>query len=122
MTWLLVAIGGAAGAAARYLADISLTRLLGRGLPWGTLTVNLVGSAALGVLAGLYLGSGVSTGVMALFGTGFCGALTTASTLTWETVALAEDGRPGRAATYVAVSLALGLGLAGGGLVLGLAL
>jgi CrcB protein len=56
--------------------------------PWGTFTVNVIGSAILGFLAALPAG----TGMLALAGTGFCGALTTYSTFGYETLRLAEDG------------------------------
>ncbi|MDQ1662190.1 MAG: fluoride exporter, partial [Blastococcus sp.] len=53
MTWLLIVLGGASGATARYLVDAAVTRRFGQLLPWGTLTVNLTGSAAFGLLVGL---------------------------------------------------------------------
>jgi len=121
MTWLLVAVGGALGAAARYLVDLAATRRFGTGLPWGTLLVNVTGSAALGLLVGLS-GGNASSRLVALLGTGFCGAFTTASAVAWETLALAEHGPLRRAAAYLAVSLALGVALAGAGLAAGLAL
>ncbi|HRD47909.1 MAG TPA: fluoride efflux transporter CrcB, partial [Caulobacter sp.] len=49
---LLVAAGGALGAAARYLTGGWMLRLLGGGWPWGTLTVNIVGGLAMGLLVG----------------------------------------------------------------------
>ena len=118
MTWLLIALGGAFGAACRYLVDIAVTARLGDRLPWGTLAVNLTGSAAFGLLTGL----SASGAVMSLLGTGFCGALTTASALAWETVALAERGRPVHAAANLGLSMVIGLALAGAGLAVGLSL
>ena len=52
---LLVAIGGAIGSVARYLAGLGMTRLMGMSFPWGTLTVNIVGSFAIGILTELGL-------------------------------------------------------------------
>ena len=118
MTWLLIALGGAVGAACRYLADVAVTARLGDRLPWGTLSVNLTGSAAFGLLTGL----SASGAVMSLLGTGFCGALTTASALAWETVALAERGWPLRAVGILGLSVVMGLALAASGLAVGLSI
>jgi fluoride exporter len=116
MTWLLIALGGALGAACRYLVDLAVTDRLGDRLPWGTLVVNLAGSAAFGLLVGL----SVSGAVMSLLGAGFCGAFTTASALAWETVALAERGWPLRAVANLGLSVVIGLALGAAGLAVGL--
>lgn len=115
MTWLLIALGGALGAAGRYLVDLAVTARLGDRLPWGTLAVNLTGSAAFGLLTGL----SASGTVMSLLGTGFCGAFTTASALAWETVALAERGRSLRAVANLGLSVVIGMALAAAGLAVG---
>lgn len=78
MTALLVALGAAVGAPLRYLAG----RLLDRRLHWGTLAVNLAGSATLGAL----LGAAVDGDPLALLGTGFCGGLTTYSSFAVQAV------------------------------------
>lgn len=78
MTALLVALGAAVGAPLRYLAG----RHLDRRLPWGTLVVNLFGSAVLGAL----LGAAVDGDPLALLGTGFCGGLTTYSSFAVQAV------------------------------------
>ena len=118
MTWLLVAVGGAVGAACRFLVDLAVTARLGDRLPWGTLAVNLTGSAAFGLLAGL----SAPGAVVALVGAGFCGAFTTASALAWETVALAEQRLPWGAVANLGLSVVLGVALGGAGLAVGLAL
>lgn len=69
---LLVALGAAVGAPVRFLVE---HRLAGA-YPWGTFVVNVVGSALLGGLVAA-AGTSTSTPVVALVGTGFCGALTT---------------------------------------------
>jgi fluoride exporter len=108
MTVLLVLIGGAIGAPTRYLTDVVVQSRHESVLPWGTLSVNVVGSFVLGLVAGL--ASGAAPGwVLTLIGTGFCGALTTFSTFSYETVRLAEAGRWRSAALNVVVSLLLGL-------------
>ena len=108
MTALLVALGAAAGAPLRYLTDRYLQARYGAAHPWGTLTVNVTGSLILGLVLGLPL----SPGVVALLGTGFCGALTTYSTFSWETLTLARRGEQAAAVAYVLVSVLAGLGAA----------
>jgi CrcB protein len=104
MTLLLVLLGGAVGAPTRYLTDLAVQRLHRSSFPWGTWTVNVVGSFVLGLVA-----AGAATWMATLVGTGFCGALTTFSTFGYETVRLAEEGETGTATTYVVGSLVVGL-------------
>jgi len=120
--FLVVAAGGIVGAPARYLLDEFVTRRAGPGLPWGTLIINLSGSLLLGFLTGLTLAGHLRPAAQALLGTGFCGAYTTYSTFTFETVRLLGDGRFRSAAGNVLVSVAAGLGAAAAGLAAGLAL
>ncbi|MEV6347064.1 fluoride efflux transporter CrcB [Actinoplanes sp. NPDC051851] len=108
MTALLVALGAALGAPLRYVTDRYLQTRYGTGFPWGTLAVNLVGSLILGFVIGLPL----SPSLTALIGTGFCGALTTYSTFSWETLTLARRGERVTALAYVLLSLLAGLGAA----------
>ena len=115
MTWLLVALGAAVGAPARFLADRAVQAWQDGRFPLGTLAVNVVGSFVLGLLAG----AGAGTDTRALAGTGFCGALTTYSTFSYETLRLAEGGRPALAALNVAGSVLAGLGAAAAGVALG---
>lgn len=112
MSALAVAVGAALGAPVRFLVDLALRSVLGAAFPWGTFAVNAAGSLLLGGLLGLPL----SPQAMAVWGTGFCGALTTYSTFALETVQLARGGQGRRAAVYVLVSLALGIGSAWAGL------
>ncbi|MFJ9519395.1 fluoride efflux transporter FluC [Kitasatospora sp. NPDC101801] len=110
MNWLLVAAGAAVGAPARYLADRLLRARYGGGFPWGTLTVNVLGSLLLGVFAGICSARG-----LLLLGTGLCGALTTYSTFSYDVLRLVEGGTRGRAAVYLAGTLVAGIGAAWGG-------
>ena len=81
LEYVFVAAGGAVGAPLRYLTDRFVQRRHDSLFPWGTFTVNVVGSAILGILAGaLLVGAGTTTAGL-LLGTGLCGALTTYSTL-----------------------------------------
>ena len=110
-----VAVGALVGAPLRLLADRIAAARRGPGSVLGTLTVNVVGSAVLGVLLGR---RSVSPVVLALVGTGFCGTLTTFSTFGYDVVRLVEERVVGRALAYVGASLALGLGAAAAGYVL----
>ena len=109
MTPLLVVLGAVVGAPLRLLADRVATARRGPGSVAGTLTVNVVGSAVLGVLLGA---RHVSPAVVALVGTGFCGTLTTFSTFGADVVRLVEGRAVLRAAGYTAGSVLLGLGVA----------
>lgn len=120
MTELGLALAAAFGAPARYVTDTLIARRLGPRWPWGTLTVNFVGSFLLGLLTGLALHHGLPRPAKAVLGTGFCGTLTTYSTFSYEAVRLAAERRIGACAAYVGLSLAGGLALAAAGL--GLAL
>jgi CrcB protein len=116
-TVMVTAVGAALGAPSRYLVDAALRARWGSRLPWGTLAVNLAGSAAAGVVAGLRPG-GVLT---ALLATGFLGAFTTASTLVAELGELARSGW-WPAVGLLALHVGPGLLLAGTGLAVGRAL
>jgi fluoride exporter len=101
----MVLLGGAIGAPLRYLTDLTVQRLHGTVFPWGTWTVNVVGSLVLGVVAG----SGAPAWLLDLVGTGLCGALTTFSTFGFETVRLVEDGDLTEAVWNVVGSVAAAL-------------
>lgn len=120
MTFVLVMVGGAAGAPLRYVTDLAVQRWHGGRFPWGTLAVNVLGSLLLGILLGLAAAGAVSPEVLALFGAGLCGALTTYSTFGFETVRLVEEGA--LAAALGNVTLSLVVGVAAGGLGWALAL
>ncbi len=105
MTWLLVAVGAAVGAPARYLADRAVQRRHLTVYPWGTWVVNVAGSFVLGVVAGSADAAGPWS---ALLGTGFCGALTTYSTFGYETLRLVQEHDGRDAWFYAAASAAAG--------------
>jgi CrcB protein len=123
VNWLLVIAGALVGAPLRYLADRALRRLRPQAaFPWGTFTVNVAGSLALGLLTGAVAAGAAGQRLELLLGTGLCGALTTYSTFSWETLRLAEDKSPSLAAANVLGTLLAGLGAMYAGVALGKAL
>lgn len=120
MTYLMVALGGFVGAPCRFLLDRAVNRRTESDLPWGTFLVNVSGSFLLGLLTGLSLNHHLALAVKSLMATGFCGAFTTFSTFSFETIRLLEVGQILEASVNVVGSVALGLVGAGAGLALGL--
>ena len=110
MSLLLVIAGAVVGAPLRYLTDRAIQARHDTVFPWGTFTVNIVGSVILGIVAGAATATGVPHQVQLLVGTGFCGALTTYSTFSYETLRLIEEDAKFFAAANVAVSIVAGLG------------
>jgi CrcB protein len=108
MTLLLIVLGAAVGAPARYLTDRAVSARHDTVFPWGTFIVNITGSALLGFLAALpgHGAAGVITG------TAFCGAFTTYSTFSYETFRLAGDRAYLFAALNAAASVIAALGAA----------
>jgi fluoride exporter len=113
-TALLVALGAAVGAPLRYLVNHGIRTRLGGTPVAGTLVVNVVGSFVLGLL----VGGGAGTAPLALVGIGFCGSLTTFSTLALELWDALADDRYVHTMADVVLSLTLGIGAAGLGWVL----
>jgi CrcB protein len=111
----MVLLGGAIGAPMRYLTDLFVQSRHDTVFPWGTFTVNVVGSLILGVTAAAVVGLGPPAWVLALVGTGLCGALTTFSTFGFETIHLLEEGAILTAVSNCAASLVAGLGACAGG-------
>ncbi|MDQ3734977.1 MAG: fluoride efflux transporter CrcB [Actinomycetota bacterium] len=117
MIWLWVGLGAALGAPARYLIDRLVQTRYAGSFPWGTLLVNAVGSFVLGIVTGA--AQALAPAVGAVVGIGFCGALTTYSTFSYETLRLLETKVATFAAANVMVALAGGFGAAALGLTLG---
>lgn len=113
---LLVAIGGAAGAVARYGVAGWVHQSSGTVLPWGTLAVNLAGSFLLGLTLPVMEQLPLAPEVRALVAVGFFGAFTTFSTFSYEAVRLLQAGEWARAGAYVFGSVVLGLLAAAAGL------
>jgi CrcB protein len=122
--WLLVALGTALGASARYVVDQwvqheAVRRGRGYVFPAGILLINVTGSFLLGFLTGV-ASHGLGPNVLAFFATGLCGGYTTFSTWAYDTVRLAADGQRTPAIANVALSVTVGMLAAAAGL--GLAL
>ncbi len=112
MNWVLVVLGGMAGASLRYLTDRAVQARHDSAFPWGTFTVNTAGSLVLGLLTGAVAAGAAGSHLYLLLGTGLCGALTTYSTFSYETLRLARHGARFHAAANVAASVFAGLGAA----------
>ena len=118
--FVAVAFGGAVGAILRYLLAVWASTSLEQGeFPWGTLAANLVGAFLIGLMTVLFGQWETATAVRLFLLTGLFGALTTFSTLMLELVLLYRYGHTGLLFTYLSLSLAAGLVLAGAGLALG---
>ena len=99
-----VALGGAVGAALRYLTGLGVVRLLGQGFPMAIITVNVLGSCLMGVFVVLAANRGL-THLSPLVMTGFLGGFTTFSAFSLEAVTLFERGQTAAAAAYVVISV-----------------
>lgn len=113
----LVFLGGGVGAVLRFAVVEAAVRAFGPAFPWGTLSVNVVGSMAMGVLAAWLAGKGTSGEAMRVaLAVGLLGGFTTFSAFSLDTVRLFNTSGPWPMLGYVAGSL----GLAILGLVIGL--
>jgi CrcB protein len=113
---LLVMGGGAIGSALRYLVGRAALLLFGPGFPWGTLAVNLIGGAGMGLLAGFLARHADGEPLRLLLGVGLMGGFTTFSAFTLETMLMLQRGELLSALGYVSLSVvgalaALALGL-----------
>ncbi len=109
-TYLWVALGSGLGGAARLLCSDIAARLVGLEFPWGTLTVNVVGSLLIGLIAALVQPSGkfeFGPNVQQFLMVGVLGGYTTFSAFSLQTLALVRDGHLGKAGAYVVSSVLL---------------
>ncbi|GGW72466.1 fluoride efflux transporter CrcB [Streptomyces caelestis] len=118
MNWLLVVGGAMVGAPLRYLTDRAVQSRHDSVFPWGTFAVNVAGCLVLGLLTGAAAAGAAGSHLQLLLGTGLCGALTTYSTFSYETLRLVETGARGYAVLNVTASLAAGLAAAFAGVAL----
>ena len=118
MLILTLVLAGAIGAVSRYVVDDLVKSRFPGDFPWGTFVINVSGSLVLGLVTGMALYHGLGPIPKTAIGTGFCGAYTTFSTFSYETVQLVEAGELGPAAGNALGSVALGLAAAGLGIAL----
>lgn len=106
MTLLYIAFGGVVGTVSRYGLEGWIQSRTASGFPLGTLTVNLSGSMILGFVVRIATGTTlISPDFRAALTIGFCGAFTTMSTFSYESVALLNDGDYVRAALYMGATI-----------------
>jgi fluoride exporter len=123
MSWqaaFWVALGGAIGSVLRW-ATVALTlQRFGPGFPWGTLTVNVVGSFVIGIVAGLATSAapGISPTMRLFIATGILGGFTTFSSFSLDTVNVGRESGTPLALLYVASSVGIGLAAAAAGIAL----
>ena len=109
---LAVGAGSFIGGVARYLVSLAM-KGIGKGFPWATLTVNLLGCLLIGLLWGLLSRNATESTSWGLFLTvGLCGGFTTFSTFSKEALTMLQAGQIGGFATYVVVSVLAGIALA----------
>jgi CrcB protein len=118
LAWVGFVVAAAVGAPLRYLVDGAIAERAEGVFPWGTFVINASGSLVLGVLTGLSLYHAFPKVSKVILGTGFCGAYTTFSTFTYETVELLEEGALNEAARNALGTLIVGAGAAALGLAL----
>ena len=107
--YLVIGLGAAIGGMARYWCVGLTARLLGETFPWGTLAVNVMGSALLGFFATLSAPDGrllVPTSTRLMISVGLFGGFTTFSSFSFETLALAMDREYLKAAGNVSANVA----------------
>ena len=119
MNWLVVVAGGMIGAPLRDLTDRAVQSRHDSLFPWGTFVVNVTGCLILGTLTGA---AAAGPDLRLFLGTGLCGALTTYSTFSYETLRLTETGAGFYAAANAVASVAAGLAAAFAGVAAGQAL
>lgn len=108
--WLAVAAGGALGAVLRYgVIQQLMMRLHPQPFPFGTMLVNIIGSALIGVLMAKYAAGGLSDHARLLLVTGVLGGFTTFSAFSFDVLELLQRGQHTQAAAYIAGSVVLSL-------------
>lgn len=112
---LMVGCGSFIGGTARYLVSIAM-KIVGKGFPWGTLVVNLVGCLAIGLLWGIFSKTSSEGNLWALFlMVGVCGGFTTFSTFSKEALIMLQTGNIMGLLAYVGISVIIGVALVAAG-------
>ena len=108
---IAVGAGSFIGGIARYIVSLAM-KGIGKGFPWATLAVNLVGCLMIGLLSGLLSRNAAENTSWGLFLTvGLCGGLTTFSTFSKEALAMLQTGQIWGFASYIALSILAGIAL-----------
>ena len=116
---LIVALGGAIGASLRHLVNLATLRMLGPNFPWGTLTVNVVGSFLMGMFIELLVRRlGISQEIRLLVATGLLGGFTTFSAFSLDVALLWQRGAVATTALYAASSVVFSIAALFAGLAL----
>ncbi len=114
---LYAALGGAIGSGLRFSVGAFMLRVMGPGWPWGTYTVNLVGSLIMGLVMGWFAFKGTGGGSAQIFlATGILGGFTTFSAFSLETARMIETKAYAQAALYAGSSVILGVTMVFAGL------
>ena len=116
---LLVIIGSAIGGGCRFWISTWMQKQLTTSFPIGTFTVNMLGCLAIGLIVGMAEKSSMNqTNLTLLLASGFCGGFTTFSAFALENIQLLKNGLNVQSATYIIVSVAVGVALAKTGMTL----
>lgn len=106
---IAAAAGGAIGSALRFSVGALMLRVMGSGWPWGTYTVNIVGSLIMGLVIGWFAHKGNGGSVQVFLATGVLGGFTTFSAFSLETARMVESKAYTQAALYAGSSVILGV-------------
>ncbi|MCX4392125.1 CrcB family protein [Streptomyces sp. NBC_01767] len=109
--WLLVLAGGLAGAPIRYLLGVDAKFRLHTAFPWGTFAANAGAALLLGFFSEAVTDGELGPRLQLLLATGFCGALSTWSTFSYELLTLSSARRLTMAAGYLVLTVGAGVGL-----------
>jgi fluoride exporter len=110
ITYFWVALGSALGGLARYGLSSAMADRFGEAMPWGTITVNILGSFIIGFFAALTAPGGrfpATNDARQFVMAGLCGGFTTFSAFSLQTLTLVQDGQLGRAGANVGASVVL---------------
>jgi len=108
--FLLIGVGGFIGSVARYYSQQVVSKYFPSPMPYGTLSVNVLGCLIIGVVYGLFERGNILSPEWRIFlATGICGGFTTFSTFSYENLQLLRDGEFVYASAYILLSVVLGL-------------
>jgi CrcB protein len=107
---LYVGFGGLIGSMSRFMLSVYISKLFDNSFPIATMVINIIGSALIGIIFGLFDRGNIITPELRLFlATGFCGGFTTFSTFSYELMKLIQDGEIVYAGTYIILSVVFSL-------------